>query len=338
MKRKRSVVTLVTLAITAFFIFAGFAAAQEWKPNKPIRIIVPWGAGGSTDQAVRSVVGDIEEGLGQKVVVVNQPGGGGAIGTKSVLDAACDGYTWASGAVKDLGTYIIAGTVNTKVQDWHIYLNSANATVVSVNPDAPVKDFVEFLDLMKKDPKRVSVAIAGVPSAGHSAIEAIKRASGGDYKLVSYDGGAPAVIATVSGETMATTQLLSEQIEMIRAKRLRPLAALTPEDLVIEGFGTVPSALKRLPQVAADPIYFGIWIPKCAPKEVVEAMNKVWREKVATSKSLREFARLRGQIVAPFFGDEALKKAWPSIVNTAWGLFDGGKAKIKPDEIGMPRL
>ncbi len=332
---KKSVV--IGLVLFGILIFVGSTFSQDWKPTKPIRIIVPWGAGGSTDQAVRSIVGDLEEALGQKVVVVNQPGGGGAIGTKSVLEAPCDGYTWASGAVKDLGTYIITGTLDTKVQDWHLYLNSANATLVSVNPNAPIKDFGEFLELMKKDPKKLSVGIAGVPSAGHSAIEAIKRANGGDYKLVSYDGGAPAVIATVGGETIATTQLLSEQIEMIRGKKLRPLAALTPEDLVIEGYGTVPSATKWLPKVAADPIYFGIWVPKCVPKEVVDTMNKIWREKIANSKSLKEFARLRGQIVAPYYGEEALKKAWPTIVNAAWGLYDGGKAKVRPDEVGMPR-
>ena len=327
----------VSLGLLFLAVAVGPAAAQEWKPNKPIRIIVPWGAGGSTDQAVRSVTGDIEDALGQKVVVVNQPGGGGAIGTQSVMDSPCDGYTWASGAVKDLGTYIITGTLKTKVQDWNIYLNSANATLVSVNPGAPIKDFKDFLEMMKKDPKKVSVAVAGVPSAGHSTIEAIKRVNGGDYKLVSYDGGNPAVIATVSGETMATPQLLSEQIEMIRAKKLRPLAALSPDDLVIDGYGSVPSATKWLPNVAADPVYFGIWIPKCAPKEVVETMNKIWREKIATSKALKNFADMRGQIVAPYYGEEAVKKAWPSIVNAAWGLYDGGKAKIKPDEAGMPR-
>lgn len=325
------------LLLVGLLIFVGSTFAQEWKPTKPIRIIVPWGAGGSTDQAVRSIVGDLEEALGQKVVVVNQPGGGGAIGTKSVLEAPRDGYTWASGAVKDLGTYIITGTLDTRVQDWHIYLNSANATLVSVNPNTPIKDFGEFLELMKKDPKKISVGIAGIPSAGHSAIEAIKRANGGDYKLVSYDGGAPAVIATVAGETIATTQLLSEQIEMIRGKKLRPLAALTPEDLIIEGYGTVPSATKWLPKVAADPIYFGIWVPKGVPMEVVETMNKIWREKIANSKSLKDFARLRGQIVAPYYGEEALKRAWPTIVNAAWGLYDGGKAKVRPDEVGMPR-
>ena len=313
------------------------AVAADWKPTKPVRIIVPWGAGGSTDQAIRAIAGDLEAALGQPVVVVNQPGGGGAIGTKSVLDAPCDGYTWASGAVKDLGTYIITGTLETKVQDWYLYFNIANATLVSVNPSAPIQDFAAFLEMMKKDPKKLSVAVAGVPSAGHSAIEAIKRAGGGDYKLVSYDGGNPAVIATVAGETLATPQLLSEQIEMIRAKKLRPLAALTPEDLVIEGYGTVPSVMKWLPKVSAQPIYFGIWAPKCVPKEVVETMNKVWKEKITTSKALKDYAFQRGQIVAPYYGEDAQKRAWPTIVDAAWGLQDGGKAKISPDKVGMPR-
>ena len=313
------------------------AVAADWKPTKPIRIIVPWGAGGSTDQAIRAIAGDLEAALGQPVVVVNQPGGGGAIGTKSALDAPCDGYTWASGAVKDLGTYIITGTLETKVQDWHLYFDIANATLVSVNPNAPLKDFAAFLEMMKKDPKKLSVAVAGVPSAGHSAIEAIKRAGGGDYKLVSYDGGNPAVIATVAGETLATPQLLSEQIEMIRAKKIRPLAALTPDDLVIEGYGTVPSVTKWLPKVSAQPIYFGIWAPKCVPKDVAETMNKVWKEKITTSKALKDYAFQRGQIVAPYYGEEAQKRAWPTIVDAAWGLHEGGKSKISPDKVGMPR-
>jgi tripartite-type tricarboxylate transporter receptor subunit TctC len=334
--RREIAIGFVILAFIAA-VAASPAVAADWKPTKPVRIIVPWGAGGSTDQAIRAIAGDLEAALGQPIVVVNQPGGGGAIGTKSVLDAPCDGYTWASGAVKDLGTYIITGTLETKVQDWHLYFNIANATLVSVNPNAPIQDFAAFLEMMRKDPKKLSVAIAGIPSAGHSAIEAIKRAGGGDYKLVSYDGGNPAVIATVAGETLATPQLLSEQIEMIRAKKLRPLAALTPEDLVIEGYGTIPSVTKWLPKVSAQPIYFGIWAPKCVPKDVVETMNRVWKEKITTSKALKDYAFQRGQIVAPHYGEDAHKRAWPTIVDAAWGLHEGGKAKISPDKVGMPR-
>ena len=328
---------LACLAVLAAASLAFTAPVQAAWPEKPIRIIVPWGAGGSTDQAIRAIAGDLEEGLGQKVVVVNQPGGGGAIGTQSVLDAPHDGYTWAAGAVKDLGTYIVRGSLNTKVQDWELFFNTANATVVSVNPDAPVKDFGDFLKMMKSQPDNVTVAIAGIPSSGNDAIVSIKNAAGGDYKSVSYDGGNPAVIATVAGECMATPQLLSEEIEMIRAKKLRPLAALTPEDLDIEGYGVVPSITKWLPKFSAAPIYFGIWAPKDIPADVVKKMQAVWKSKVATSESLKKFAYGKGQVVAPYFGEEAQKKGWPSIVAASWAMYDAGKAKVSPDTVGMPR-
>ena len=66
-------------------------------------------------------------------------------------------------------------------------------------------------------------------------------------------------------------------------------------------------------------------------------MNKVWKEKVATSKALKSFATLRGQIVSPYYGEDAVKSAWPTIVNAAWGLQDGGRAKVNPASVGMPK-
>ena len=88
--------------------------AQNWKPTKPITIIVPWAAGGSTDQVTRVTAAEIEKALGQKVVIVNQPGASGSIGTKNALDAAKDGYTWTAGAAQDLGTYQMLGMLDTK--------------------------------------------------------------------------------------------------------------------------------------------------------------------------------------------------------------------------------
>ena len=76
------------------------ADAQDWKPTKPITVIVPWAAGGSTDQVIRVTASELEKALNQKVVVVNQPGGSGSIGTKSVLEGAKDGYTWAAGVMR----------------------------------------------------------------------------------------------------------------------------------------------------------------------------------------------------------------------------------------------
>src|SRR3978361_966682 len=100
------------------------AAAQNWKPTHPINLIVPWAAGGSTDQVTRATAAELGKALGQTIVIVNQPGASGAIGTRSALDAAKDGYTWTAGAAQDLGAYQALGSVNTNIQkDWHLFLN-----------------------------------------------------------------------------------------------------------------------------------------------------------------------------------------------------------------------
>ncbi len=106
-----------TLVAAAILAITGSASAQNypWKPERPITIIVPWAAGGSTDQVTRVAAVEIEKALGQKVVIVNQPGASGSIGTKGALDAARDGYTWTAGAAKDIGTYAVSGLLDTQI-------------------------------------------------------------------------------------------------------------------------------------------------------------------------------------------------------------------------------
>jgi tripartite-type tricarboxylate transporter receptor subunit TctC len=99
--------TLMACAIG--LTLTGAAQAQQWKPTRPINLIVPWAAGGSTDQVTRVTAAELEKALGQTIVIVNQPGASGSIGTKSALDAPKDGYTWAAGAAQDLGAYETLG-------------------------------------------------------------------------------------------------------------------------------------------------------------------------------------------------------------------------------------
>ena len=166
----------------------GAMADYAWQPEQPITIIVPWAAGGSTDQVTRMVAGEIEDALGQSVVIVNQPGASGSVGTKSAWDAPHDGYTWAAGAASDLGTYPVLGMLDQKLEDWALFLDVANVAVIGVNPDAPYQDVGQLLDAMKANPGQVSVATAGLSSAGHNAMEAIAQQAGVEYKHVTYDG------------------------------------------------------------------------------------------------------------------------------------------------------
>ena len=229
---------------------------------------MPWAAGGSTDQVTRVTAAELEKALNQKMVILNQPGASGSVGTKNAMEAPKDGYTWTAGAAKDLGTYKVLGMVDTSAKDWNLYLNVAHIAVVGVNADSPYKTMQDLLDAMKAKPGSVAVATAGVNSSGHAAIEAIARGAGVSYKHVTYDGGNPAVVATVSGETQVTTQLAAEQTDMIRAKKIRPLAVVGDKPLEIEGYGTVPPLSQFIPGFK-DPInYFGIFVPKGVPAEV----------------------------------------------------------------------
>lgn len=332
--------TIATLAVSAALAAtAGAASAQDyaWKPDRPITIVVPWGAGGATDQVSRVTAGVLEEALGQKVVVVNTPGASGSIGKKNVWEAERDGYTWAAGAPKQLGTYKLLGMWDTWVEDWQLYTTVTNVPMVSVNPDTPYETMDDLLAAMKE--KEVPVATAGAGSSGHAAIEALKAATGLNYRHVSYDGGNPAIIATVSGEAEVTTQLASEQSEMVRGKRLRPLAVLSDKPLEIEGHGTVPPITdfvsEKLPQLATS---FGIFIPKeGTPPEVIETMNEIWETVIPEAPELKSYALNRGALFTPAYGEAADAQVWPEIQADAWSFHEAGRTTMSPEELNIPK-
>jgi tripartite-type tricarboxylate transporter receptor subunit TctC len=333
---KRFFLKGLSLAAVAMAI-ASPAAAQQWKPTKPINLIVPWAAGGSTDQVTRVTAAELEKVLGQKVVVVNQPGASGSIGTKGAWDAPKDGYTWAAGAAQDLGTYQTLGMLDVPAKDWHLFLTVANVPVVGVNPATPYQTMPQLLDAMKAKPNEIKVATAGVTSGGHNAMELISRATGVKYRHVTYDGGNPAAVATVAGETDLTTQLAVEQADFIRGKRIRPLAAVSDKPLELEGFGIIEPITKFVPNIKVPTNYFGIFIPKGVPPEVVATVQKVWADNIAKSDALKKYATSRGALFAPVAGDAAQTAAAPAIAANAWLMQDTGKAKVSPDKVGIPR-
>jgi tripartite-type tricarboxylate transporter receptor subunit TctC len=322
----------------ALFATAGLAQDYTWKPDRPVNIIVPWAAGGSTDQMARIVAAELEAELKQKFIVVNQPGASGSVGTKNAVEAPKDGYTWAAGAATDVGTYRVLGLLDTGIQDWHLYFAVANLTAIAANPNAPFKDFGQLLETLKKSGANVPISTAGLSSAGHNFLESVKAAAKIDYKHVTYDGGNPAVLAAVSGETQAVAQLLVEMSEMIKGKRLIPLAVLSDKPVTLEGFGEIAPTAKWLPTMPAPMNYFGIWVPKGAPDNVVKTMNAVWEKKIKTSEALKKYSNARAALFAPLYGDEAEKESFKMVRYSAWLYFDAGKGKVSPDTLGIPRL
>jgi tripartite-type tricarboxylate transporter receptor subunit TctC len=325
------------LLIASLLAAAAGGALAQWKPDRPITLIVPWAPGGSTDQVTRVTAAEMEKHLGQKIVILNQPGASGSVGTKNALAAPADGYTWTAGGAKDLGTYKVLGMLDTSISDWNLYLNVAHIAVVGVNADTPYKTMDDLLKAMKAKPGAVSVATAGVNSSGHSAIEALSRAAGVTYKHVTYDGGAPAAVAAASGETEVTTQLAAEQTDMIRAKRIRPLAVVGDKSIEIEGYGTIPPLSQFIPGFK-DPInYFGVFVPKAAPPEVAQTLNRIWATEMVKNEALKKYAQSRGAMFAPMAGEDAQKAVFPAVQSYAWTQQAAGKAKVSPDTVGIPK-
>jgi len=123
----------VKAIVGAIALGTALSAQAQWKPAKPINIIVPWAAGGATDQVTRVAAGELEDALGAKIVVINQPGGAGSIGTMNAMNATKDGYTWTAGAPKQLGTYPVLGLAGTKLSDFHLFVSVTQVPIVSVH-------------------------------------------------------------------------------------------------------------------------------------------------------------------------------------------------------------
>ncbi|MBR0660904.1 tripartite tricarboxylate transporter substrate binding protein [Neoroseomonas oryzicola] len=334
------------LAATAAGIAAPatLRAQAAWRPERPVTLIVPWAAGGSTDQMARIVAAEAEGPLGQRVVVVNQPGASGSIGTRNAMEAAKDGYTWAAGAAVDVGCYKVLGLLDTQLSDWNLFFAVANVNVLVANPQSGFRDFGAALEALKTRGQGIGIATAGVSSAGHNMMEAVRAATPGlQYRHATYDGGNPAMIATVSGETPLGAVLLVEAAEMIRARRLIPLAVQSDNPVTLAAQGNspaieIPSVRRWLPNMPAPLNYFGIWCPKGVPEPAVATMTNIWRTTIANSQRLKDYATSRAALFTPIYGQQAHDEAWKMVRQTAWLYFDGGKARVSPDTLGIARL
>jgi tripartite-type tricarboxylate transporter receptor subunit TctC len=195
----------------------------------------------------------------------------------------------------------------------------------------------QLLDAFKAKPGQIKVATAGNSSSGHFAMEAIAKAAGLKYRHVTYDGGNPAVIATVGGESDITTQLAVEQTEMIKGKRLRPLAVVADQPLSIEGYGSIPPITQWIKDFPKITTAFGIFIPKGVPAEVAATMDRVWAERIAKSDKIKQYAQQKGALFTPSSGRQAYDLVWPTVVADAYMLQEAGMAKVTPESIGIRR-
>jgi tripartite-type tricarboxylate transporter receptor subunit TctC len=262
------------LAASAALILSMLApavnAAAEGYPAKPVRLIVPFAAGGPTDVIARIVAQKLSESFGQQVVTENIPGAGGNTGVTMVARAPADGYTIL---VVSTG-FIVNPSMYTKisydpVKDFApVTLVAASPNVVSVNPDFPAKSMKELVDLVKANPGKYSFAQPATGSTPHLAGELFKQKYALDLVTVPFNGAALAVNSTIGGHTPIAFTALPPAMSNIKEGKLRGLAVLASKrspalpDVPTNGEAGVPD-------LESDTLT-GIVAPAGTPKEVIE--------------------------------------------------------------------
>jgi tripartite-type tricarboxylate transporter receptor subunit TctC len=216
---------------SALALTAVSASAQSW-PAKPIRVMVPFPPGGSTDIVARIMAQKLEKPLGQPLVVENRGGAGGTIGAAVGAKAAPDGYLLTFGSTS---THVVAPSVYQKlaydpVKDFApISLVAVTPYLLAVNPNVPAKTVKELVDLMKAQPGKLNYASAGVGSTTHLAMEMLKNVSRTYALHIPYNGNGPAGTALVAGQVEILFGSLPALLPMAKSGRVRALAVGTPK-------------------------------------------------------------------------------------------------------------
>ena len=264
----------LSLALVAgiFLLQPSLSGAQGY-PARPIKLVVPFPAGGSTDVIARLVGQRLGDAVKMAVVIDNKPGAGSILGTDFVAKAAPDGYTLVVAANPAIapGPLMRSGMPYDPVRDFvHIALLGTFPNGFVVRADHPAKTMAEFITMARAKPGAINYASAGVGSSGFLSGELLKQMAGINMVHVPYKGSAPAITDMIGGQIDAMFESLVTATSYIRAGKLRLLAVTSERRM--KNFPDVPTMNEVVPGVSGG-AWFGISAPAKTPPEIVQRLE-----------------------------------------------------------------
>ncbi len=284
----------LALALTTGLAAPRLAAAQAgWRPNRPIRLIVPFAPGGSNDIVGRIIAETAGQTLGQAVVIENRAGAGSVIGTEVVARAPADGYTVLINSAHATVPAIVARVPYDAVGDFvGVAVAGFSPHVLVVNPQLPVQTAQELVALLKANPGRYNLATAGIGSGVHVAAELFRSTTGTQAELVHYRGGGPSVAALIAGESQFGTPTMASALGQVRGGSIRALAVASAERS--PALPNVPSAPEAgLPGLIFEE-FFPVLAPKGTPPDVLAGLGAAFQGAIRqNAEKLNDMAGVR---------------------------------------------